>query len=44
MFSLAVGFAARMCKQPVTLEGETSSSSGEKRPKQPPSDEGAQKD
>ena len=44
MFSLAAEFVARMCKRSTTLEGETSSSYGEKRPRRPPSDEGAHKD
>ena len=43
-FSLTVGFVARMRKQSTTLEGEATSSSGEKRPRQSPSYEGAQKD
>ena len=41
MFSLTVGFATRMFKQPATLEGEAISSSEEKRPRRSPSDEGA---
>ena len=44
MFSLAVEFAARMRKRSATLEGEATSSSGEKRPRRSFSDEGAQKD
>ena len=44
MFSLAAKFAARMRKQSMTLEGEATSSFGEKRTKRSPSDEGAQKD
>ena len=43
-FSLTVGFVARMRKQSTTLEGEATSSSGEKQPRQSPSYEGAQKD
>ena len=41
MFSLAVGFTTRMRKRPATLEGEATSSSGGKRPRLSPSDEGA---
>ena len=43
MFSLAVGFVARMRKRSTTLEGEATSSSKEKRPRWSPSYEGAQK-
>ena len=41
MFSLAVGFAARMLKRSATLEGEAIFSYGEKRPRRPSLDEGA---
>ena len=44
IFSLAVGFAAWMCKRSTTLEGEATSSSREKRPRRSSSYEGAQKD
>ena len=44
MFSLAVGFALWMRKWTGILEGEATSSSGEKRPRRSPLDEGAQKD
>ena len=44
MFSIATGFAAWMRKWSATLEGESTSSSGEKRPKRSPSDEGAHMD
>ena len=44
MFNLAVGFTMRRRKQIVTLEGANTSSSGEKRPRQSPSYEEAQKD
>ena len=44
MFSLAAGFTTRMHKLPATLEDEATSSSGEKRPRRSPSNEGAQKD
>ena len=41
MFSLVVGFAARKCKQSVTLEGAGTSSFEEKRPRRSSSDEEA---
>ena len=44
MFSLAFGFATRMRKRSATLEGEATSSYGEKRPRHSPSDERAQKE
>ena len=44
MFSLAAGFDGQMSKRSATLEGEATFSSGEKRPRRSPSDEGAQKD
>ena len=44
MFSLAAGFSTRRRKQPTTLEGVATSSSGEKRPRRSPLDEEAQKD
>ena len=44
MFSIATRFAARMRKRSTPLEGETTSSSEEKRPRQSPSDDEAQKD
>ena len=36
MFSLAAEFATRMPKRSVTLEGEATSNSGEKRPRRSP--------
>ena len=44
MFSIATGIAARIRKRSAPLEGETTSSSGEKRPRQSPSHDEAQKD
>ena len=44
MFSLVVGFVARIRKRPTTLEGEATSSFRQKQPRKSPSDEGAQKD
>ena len=44
MFSLVVEFIARIRKRLATPEGEATSSSGEKRPRWSPSNEGAQKD
>ena len=44
MFSLAAKFSARMRKWSATLEGEATSSFGEKRPRRSPSNEGARKD
>ena len=42
MFSFTVEFAIRMRKRSTTLEGEATSSSREKRPRQSPSNEGTQ--
>ena len=39
MFILVIGFATRKRKQSVTLEGANTSTSGERRPRRPPSDE-----
>ena len=44
MFSLAIGFTVRMRKRSMTLKGEATSGSEEKRPRRSPLDEGTQKD